>query len=694
MVARTLVKGCCPLDCQDTCSWVAHVEDGRVTAVRGAKDHPFTRGVLCAKVNDYEARTYAGDRLLHPLRRVGRKGSTEFERISWDEAVDTIAGRFSRIIDEYGGMALLPHRYLGSMGIVQRHAPMRLMNALGASRTHGGICSVAAGAVENEGFALGFDPEDFVHSGLILLWGTNLLSTAHHHWHFIDVARRNGARVVCIDPLRTRTARQCDQHIAVRPGSDTALAAGIAHVLFRDGLADLTFARSVIVDLDAYRSGVAPWTPDCTASVCGIRPKDVEDLASTFASARPAAIRAGVGLQQSVGGEDCVRALAALSILGGHAQHRGGGLFVWAFPGLNEARADRADLGDPTRRSLDMARLGETLNDPDLDPPVKGLMVWCVNPAVTQPDAGLVRRGLAREDLFTVVIDHFLTDTARYADIVLPGTTQLEHFDIVGAWGHTYVSVNNPAIAPLGEAKSHGEIMRLLAARLRLDHTALRESDEEIAASALPDDVKLAALKGAGWIRRQRPSPTYGRTVSVARAVPETAQEGASRVEDLHLLTPKSHFFLNSSFANMARQQKGEGGPVLAMHPDDAGRRGLTDGRPVVIRNDRGSLRATLRVTDTVRPGVVALPGKWWGEPAEGSAVGNLLTPSAWSPSGQPAFNDVRVEVEPVRARSAEAVADAVVDGSSPGLVSSERLDVDVPSDQPRMPNAQPYIDT
>lgn len=659
------VKGCCPLDCQDTCAWVAEVEDGRVIAVRGAKDHPFTRGVLCAKVNDYQARTYAPDRLLRPLRRAGPKGSGRFEPISWDEAVATIAARFGAIAARHGPEALLPHRYLGSMGVVQRRAPMRLFHALGASRLTGGICSVAAQAVAGEGFPLGFDPEDMAESRLILLWGLNVLTTCHHHWHFVQEARRrHGARVVCLDPIRTRTARQCDEHVPLRPGSDAALAAGMARVMLEEGLADLDYARGACADLDALAAQVAPWTPERTAEVCGTGAETVLRLAREFAAARPAVIRAGVGPQQTAQGEAVVRMLHALAILGGHWRHRGGGVLVIATPGLEDMRADRADLipAGTSPRALDMARLGEILTDPALGPPVKGLMVWGTNPAVVQPDAGRVRQGLAREDLFTVVLEHFLTDTARYADIVLPSTTQLEHFDILGAWGHQYITVNLPAIAPLGEAKSHGEVMRLLARRMSLDHPAMRETDEEIAASALPPGVDLERLKEAGWVKMEKPLPRLeGAGLRLARGDGVPLPPAPPAAEMLRLLTPKAHFFLNSSFANQPRQRRAEGRPTLHMAPEDAAARGLGDGEAVLLRNAQGAIPATLRVSDAVPAGVVALPGKWWSLPEKEGAVANLLSPSAWSPGGQPAYNDVFVEVVGAAAASGVVAAAATV---------------------------------
>ena len=280
MRATTTIKGCCPLDCQDTCAWVAHVEDGKVTKVEGARDHPMTRGVLCAKVNDYQARTYAPDRLLHPLRRTGPKGSGSFERIGWEEALDAIAGRFKAIIADHGPGALMPLFYLGSMGVVQRQAPMRLFHALGACKLHGEVCGASMSVLHAEGHPMGFDPEEIADSRFIVLWGVNMLSTCHHHWQFIKQARqRHGTRVVCIDPRRTRTAEQCDQHIAIRPGSDAILAAGLAHVMLAEGLADLDYARATAADFDALCEQVAAWTPERVAEACGIDARVVVGLA-------------------------------------------------------------------------------------------------------------------------------------------------------------------------------------------------------------------------------------------------------------------------------------------------------------------------------------------------------------------------------------------------------------------------------
>lgn len=327
------VVGCCPLDCQDTCSWVAHVEGGLVTGVTGAKDHPFTRGILCTKVKDYQARTYAPDRLLYPLKRVGPKGAGEFVRISWDEALETIAEQFTSIIESDGPEALMPLYYLGSMGTVQRQALRRLFHGLGASNIHGEVCGASMSALLEEGHPVGFDPEEMVDSKLIILWGVNMLSTCHHHWQLIKEARqRHGARVICIDPRRSRTAEQCDEHIAIRPGSDAILAAGLAQVMIAEDIADLDYFRDVAADFDDFCAQVKTWTPSLVADACGIEAETVVQLARTFAAAKPAVIRTGVAPQQTVKGEAYMRGLSALASLGGHWRYPGGGLFAFDSP--------------------------------------------------------------------------------------------------------------------------------------------------------------------------------------------------------------------------------------------------------------------------------------------------------------------------------------------------------------------------
>jgi anaerobic selenocysteine-containing dehydrogenase len=625
---------------------VAQVEGGRVVQIEGSKDHPFTRGVLCAKVRDFEQRTYAPDRLLQPLRRVGPKGIGTFEPISWDDALDIVADRFSKIIAADGPEALLPFQFLGSMGVVQRQALLRLFHALGASQLGGGVCGVSGEALAAEGHPTGFDPEDMEHSDLIVLWGANILSTCHHHWHFIQKAQRRGTRVVSIDPRLTRTGVRCDQHIAIRPGTDAVLAAGLARIAVIEKLVDLDTARSVATDFDTFIERIEPWTLDEVSATCGIEENVIHRLAREIASARPALIRLGVGPQQSVHGDALVRGLSALSILGGHWRQPGGGLFIFTEPEFDDHQASCPELMSGEPRTLDMAALGSILTDRTLMPPINGLMIWTANPAVSQINAPWVRRGLARENLFTVVLEHFLTDTARFADIVLPSTTQLEHFDLQGAWGHHYISLNLPAIAPRGESKSNGEIMRALAKRMGLTMPALQESDEEIAAAALPPHVSLADLKKNGW-QKASPLPWQPEALEAGLRIAsdEILAPNPPRLETLQLLTPKSHYFMNSTFANMPRQRKDQGSPFLDMHPEDAAERGLRNHQSVSITCERARIKALLRLTDSILPGVVALEGKWWSHPEYSAAVSNLLSISTWSRAGQPGYNDTFVQV-------------------------------------------------
>lgn len=642
------VKGCCPVDCQDSCAWIAEVKDGRVVGVKGAREHPVTRGVLCAKVKDYETRLTAPDRLLHPLRRTGPKGTGRFEPIGWDRAFETIAAQFKSIVAEHGAEALMPFYYLGSQGVVQRLAPMRIFHALGASRPTGGVCAVSAIALLGEGHPVGVDPEETPEAELILLWGQNVLTTCHHQWHFIEEARKKGARVIAIDPCRTRTARQCDVHLAPRPGSDPILAAAIGRHLLETGQADLELAALWVADIDAYRADVAPWTFPAAAAATGLEAQVIEALARAFAMARPALIRAGIAPQQAENGETFVRGVSALAILGGHWRRRGGGLSILAMPAFDSTPVARPDLIPGQPRRLDLAKLGQILEE--ASPPVKGLMVWCANPAATQIDAPRVKRGLLREDLFTVVADHFMTDTARHADIVLPATTQFEHFDIQGAWGHHYMLANTPAISPMGEARSSGDIMRGLARSLGLDHPAFRESDEDIAAAALPPGWSLPELVRDGWRKSPASRPAIAPLEKKLRLSDgPLAPPPSLHPEALQLLTPKSHHFLNSTFANMPRHRQAQGRPQATMHPGDAARLALSAGDRARLRNGEVSIEAEIQVSDAIRPGVVTLEGKWWDEDDPASAPMNRLTLSRWSAAGQPAYNETWVTVEAAR---------------------------------------------
>jgi len=635
------------LDCADSCSWVAHVEGDQVLRIEGAKDHPITRGVLCAKVRDYETRVSAEDRLLQPLRRSGPKGSGSFLPTSWEDALDLIASRFTAIIANHGTEALMPFYYRGSMGLVQRFALQRIFNALGASKIVGDVCGASASVLLKEGHPGNVDPEETPDARLILLWGQNVLTTCHHQWHFIEQARACGAKVVSIDPQLSRTAKLSDWHLAPRPGSDAIIAAAIGRHLLSQGLADLELADLWVSDLENYRDMVEPWTFASAGAATGLSASQLEELAELFASARPALIRAGIAPQQTQAGEAFVRGLSAISILGGHWRTRGGGLSIFSFPDLDETSAHRPDLTKGAPRSLDIAKLAAILDPESPGVPVHGLMVWSANPALTQIDGPRLERGLSREDLFTVVFDHFMTDTARFADIVLPATTQFEHFDVQGAWGHHYVTVNRPAIPPRGEAKSAGELMRLLAPRLGLDHPAFRERDEEIAAGVLPAGWSFDELEEQNW--RKSPSarpailPLENRLRLADGPLIAPARQKSG---EFQLLTPKSHYFLNSTFANMARHRKAQGLPTAIMNAADAEACAFTSGARVVIKGAAGKVEAHLKVSDTVRAGVILLEGKWWDGGSREAPSMNRLTPSLWSPGGQPAYNEAFVTIE------------------------------------------------
>src|SRR3954467_13470835 len=502
----TDVLGACPLDCPDGCNWVVTVEDGVATRLRGNREHPFTAGALCAKVNGYLEHTRAADRILYPLRRVGAKGEGRFERISWDEALQEIATRLHGVIDEYGGEAIWPFQGTGSLGFVQGlegRAGQRLWNVLGASRHEMTACSVAGrvGASYVTGTAAGMDPETFADSKLILLWGTNTLTSGHHLWKFILAAQKNGAHVVAIDPLRTRTAERADEHLAPLPGSDAALALGLLWVVLDLGAEDREYLADHTVGWEAFRERILEFPPDRVAALSGLREEQIVALGRRLATTRPTGRRCTMGMQRHAGGGAALRTLYALPGATGDWKYPGGGAaystsgnFVADVPGVL-----RDDLLERPVRTLSMTRLGEGLLDL-ADPPVKALVVYQANPMGSNPDQRRGREGLAREDLFTVVMEQFPTDTVDYADIVLPATMQTEHLDVNDGYGHMYVSLNRPAVAPPGECLSTTETFRRIAKAMGLTEPALYESDESMARTLLGDE-RFAYLWEHGWVR-------------------------------------------------------------------------------------------------------------------------------------------------------------------------------------------------
>src|ERR1700681_4328487 len=498
------IKGACPHDCPDTCALDVHVRDGIAIKVTGAAAHAPTAGVLCTKVARYTERTYHPDRLLHPMRRIGKKGEGRFERISWEEAIATIATRLKPIAGE-DPEQILPYSYAGTMGLVQGDSmSMRFFHKLGASFLDRTICA-SAGTAGHEitlGSRIGVDVELADKAKLIIFWGSNAITSSVHFWARAQEAKRRGATLVAIDPYRSLTAEKCHTHIALLPGTDSALALGLMHVLIRDDLIDRDYVERHTLGFEALRGRVASYAPARVASICGIGAGEIESLAHLYGTTRPALIRANYGLQRARGGGMGMRNIACLPALVGAFRDAAGGIFLSTSGNFKVDRHAlmRPDLLAGRRpRTINMSTIGHALLNAAA--PIRAMIVYNANPVAVAPDSTRVIRGFAREDLFTVVLEHFQTDTADYADILLPATTQLEHLDVVKPYGHYYLVANNPAIAPLGECKPNSEIFRLLAAAMGFTEPCFGDSDEAIAQAAVAKDWDLDAVRAAGWKR-------------------------------------------------------------------------------------------------------------------------------------------------------------------------------------------------
>jgi len=674
------VRGACPHDCPDRCGWVVTVRNGRATALAGAKDHPDTRGVLCAKVDHFLDRVHSTDRVLRPLRRVGPKGSGSFEPVSWDRALEDIATRLREIVDRHGPTAILPYSFAGTQGLLQANGMgRRFFSRLGASRLERTICAstASAGLEATIGITPGMLAADLAFSRFIILWGTNTVVTNLHLWPVIREARKNGARVVVIDPLLTRTAEAADWHVRPMPGSDAALALGMMHVIVAEGLHDADYIARHTVGFEALRARLDEFTPERVAGWTGLDTATITELARAYATTRPAAIRALVGMEHHPAGEMIFRAVSCLPAIVGAWRERGGGLVHHPSGLFGRAlkNPQMPELENPAVRSVNMVQLGRALNDPDLKPPIAALFVYSSNPAVTTPNQSLVMRGLAREDLFTVVHDQFLTDTARFADYVLPATTQVEHWDLLSSWGHTFLSLNRPAIAPLGEARPTTEVFRRLAERLGLDEPYLRQSDEEMIRDALSsghpylEGITFERLLADGWAPLTLPDPwmpfAEGRYDTPSGKCELYSARLAKRGIDplpayvppappssrfpLVLLTPKTAgHFLNSSYSHLPHHRRAQGELWLDLHPADAEPRGIADGALVRLASEHGALEVRARVGDRVRPGVVAIPSGGWASLGRNGASVNVLTGDAltmWG--GGPVLHGTRVEAQP-----------------------------------------------
>jgi anaerobic selenocysteine-containing dehydrogenase len=662
-MANRIVRGACPHDCPDTCAMHTTVEDGRATHVTGDPDHPITVGFLCGKVSNYLERVYSEERILHPLLRDDRG----FRRASWDEALERVAGRLLRVREEFGGESILPYSYMGTQGLIQANTmSARVMNALGASELERTICATAGkvGVVATHGVSPEVDPEEWPHARYLLVWGWNPMSTAPHLWRKLLDARKAGARLVVVDPFRSRTARVADEHLRPLPGTDAALAIGMMRAVVDAGLQDEDWCRDHTDGYDDLLSQLAEHGVEHWAGICGVEAETIARVGREFAETRPALVRLGVGAQRHLGAPAAYSTVASLACLTGAWRERGGGC-SYIPTATAEVLRSRPLGGNELRpgpvRTINMSQLGRALTDPELVPPVKALVCWSSNPAVIAPDQERVLDGLRRDDLFTVVIEQFMTDTAAHADVVLPATTQLEHLDVVFSWGHHYVTWNEPAIEPLGEAKPNTEIFRLLAARLGLDDPLFRESDEELA-DRLLEDFEEDGLRERGWTKvdlGQGPLPHAeggfgtegGRAALHADYVPPAEAADAGRAErfPLALITPKTHLFLNSTFANQRRQHSAQPQPEVVLHPDDAAPRGIVDGARVRVFNDRGDFACLARVSDDARPGVPVAPMGWWNRDyADGRSAQATTSQRLTDAGNAPIFNDNRVEVEPV----------------------------------------------
>ena len=671
---------------------VVTVEDGRATRVDGNRAHPVTQGFLCTKVSKYLERTYHADRLRYPQIRAGKKGKGKFRRATWDEALELIATNLQSIIDSPDGpQAILPYSYAGTMGLIQGESmDRRFFHRIGASLLARTICASAGGEAMNltYGTRMGTDTESVGEAKLIILWGTNTLTSNPHLWPYVRKAKANGARVVCIDPLRTRTAVASDEHIAIRPGTDAAFALAMMHVLFRDGYADRDYLAAMTVGWEKLRDRVlCGYSPPQVATTCRIPAETIERLAAEYGKTRPTFIRANYGLQRHAGGGSAVRAISLLPAVTGAWNDVGGG-FQLSTSGtfsLDTAALARPDLIPPGTRTINMSRLAEALVDID-NPPVKAMIVYNSNPGAVAPQREKVLRGLVREDLFTVVLEHFQTDTADYADVLLPATTQLEHDDLHKAYGHLYLMYNHRAIEPVGESLPNSEIFRRLAAKMGLDHPELKDSDETMMKQALGErpsrpqsggtPALLDELKSKGFVRIDVPSPhlpfrtgaklktasgrieieSRGFAAAGVDAIPsyippyESEERDPELVErfPLALISPPAHEFLNSTFVNVPSLRRSAGKPTLEIHADDAAMRDITAGDRVAIYNDRGKFTAEAVITDRVRPGVVSAPSVWWAKLTGDRANANHTTSEAITDVGGGAtFYDNMVEVRP-----------------------------------------------
>ena len=689
----TDVIGACPHDCPDTCSLVTTVQNGVAAKVHGNPAHPHTDGVLCTKVSRYTERTYHPERILHPLKRSGPKGSGQFELVSWQVALTDIAGRLKAIATRgpHAAQAILPYSYAGTMGLVQSESiAARFFHQLGASLLNRTICAAAGGEglVQTLGGKVGMRVEFFAESKLIIIWGSNSIASNLHFWRYAQAAKRNGAKLICVDPRRSETAEKCHEHIALLPGTDAALALALMHELISNNWLDHEYIAQHTLGWEALHERALQWPPERAAQVCGIPVAQITSLARDYGGCmqrgEPAAIRMNYGLQRVKGGGNAVRAIACLPALIGAWRHRAGGVLLSSssqFP-VNKQALQRPDLlAGRAPRTINMVTIGDDLlraASAEFGPAIEALVVYDSNPVAVAPDSGKVVAGFAREDLFTVVLEHFQTDTADYADYILPATTQLEHWDVHLSYGHTDVLLNRPAIAPVGEAKPNTQIFRELAACMGHDDAGFldpcfTETDESLCRAAygkavdfdllLRQGFATLAMPDAPFAQGGFPTPSGRCEFFSARLqaqgldglpdhVPNHEVAGASPAFPLAMISPPARNFLNSTFVNVKSLRNLEGEPIVEMHADDAHARAIESGDVVRVFNLRGAYVCKAVISKRARPGVVNGLGVWWRKLGlAGTNVNELTSQKLTDMGAGPTFYDCAVEVAALQAK-------------------------------------------
>jgi anaerobic selenocysteine-containing dehydrogenase len=677
-----VMRSVCPHDCPSCCSLDVTIEAGRVTAVTGDPAHPFTQGVICGKVREYAERVHSPLRITQPLRRVGPKGAGRFEPIGWDEAVADVARRWRAIIAAHGAEAILPFSYAGSMGQVQYYAGHPLFHALGASRLDRTICvgTAYAGWRATVGAVTGNDSEQMVGADLVVLWGINAAYSSINVMTLVKQARARGAWVVVVDPYRTPTAQQADEHLMVRPGTDGALALAVMHVLVAEDRVDHDYLARATLGFDRLAAHLQAWTPRRVAPIVGLPEATIVAFARRYGATRASFIRVGIGLSRHDNGGMTCRTLACLPALtGAYADPHGGALLSsGGAAGFDYAVLERPDLmPDPPPRIINMVQLGRALTDPELAPPVKALYVYSSNPAAVCPNQTLVLAGLARDDLFTVVHEQVMTDTARYADLVLPATTSMEHEDVYRSFGHFYLQLTAPVVPPVGEARSNWEVCGLLARALGVAEAHYARPPAAVIRELLArgDDtvrgITYEQLREAGSVRLNLPrpympfaagAPTDSGRVELyserlaARGLPPLptwtplregpANEGRGARYPLQCIVPPNRFFLNSSFSQSELLRRRQGTPTVMLAPSDAEARDIRDGDEVRVESARGSATFTARVTDATRPGVAVIEGIWWHRFHPGGRGVNVLTDDRLTDmGGGPALHSNLVQI-------------------------------------------------